>query len=59
MLQFQAAGMRRCLALLHGTIETIGLSKSERDVFPTAQDGAERSPRKGYFKTLDHKKFGK
>ena len=39
-------------------IATVGLSKSEREFFSTAQDGPERSLRKGYFKSLDRKKFG-
>ena len=55
---FQAADLLCTMALLRQKIETIGLSKSEREFFSTKKDGPERSLRKGYFKSLDRKKFG-
>jgi hypothetical protein len=55
---FQAADLFCTMSLLRRKIETIGLSKSERDFFSTAKHSAERSLRKGYFKSLDRKKFG-
>lgn len=55
---FQAADLFCTMALLRRKIETVGLSKSEREFFSTAKDGPERSLRKGYFKTLDRKRFG-
>ena len=56
---FQAADLFCTMALLRRKIETVGLSKSERKFFSTAKDGPERSLRKGYFKTLDRKRFGR
>lgn len=55
---FQAADLCCTLALLRRKIETIGLSSSERDFFSTSNDGAQRALRKGYFKTMDRKRFG-
>lgn len=55
---FQAADLCCTLALLRKKIETDGLSSSERDFFSTPKDSAERALRKGYFKTMDRKKFG-
>ncbi len=55
---FQAADLFCTMALLRQKIATVGLSKSEREFFSTAKDGPERSLRKGYFKSLDRKKFG-
>lgn len=54
---FQAADLCCTLALLRAKIATIGLSSSERDFFSTAKDSAERSLRKGYFKTMDRMRF--
>jgi len=54
---FQAADLCCTLALLEAKIASIGLSSSERDFFSTKRDSAERSLRRGYFKTLDAKKF--
>lgn len=56
---FQAADLFCTMALLRRKIETVGLSKSEREFFSTAKQGPERSLRKGYFKTLDRKRFGR
>jgi len=55
---FQAADLCCTLALLGRKIETIGLSRSERDFFSTPKDGPERALRKGYFKTMAAKRFG-
>ena len=55
---FQAADLFCTLALLRRKIELGGLSTSERDFFSTPKDGPERSLRKGYFKSLDRKRFG-
>lgn len=55
---FQAADLCCTLALLKQKIDTTGLSRSESDFFSTKRDGAERSLRKGYFKTMDRKRFG-
>lgn len=55
---FQAADLCCTLALLRQKIETVGLSSSERDFFSTPRDSAERALKKGYFKTLDRKRFG-
>ena len=55
---FQAADLCCTLALLRRKIDTIGLSTSERDFFSTPKGGAERALRKGYFKTMDRKRFG-
>lgn len=55
---FQAADLCCTLALLRRKIDTVGLTSSERDFFSTPKDGAERALKKGYFKTLDRKRFG-
>lgn len=55
---FQAADLCCTLALLRRKIDADGLSKSERDFFSTKKDSAERALKRGYFKTLDGKKFG-
>lgn len=55
---FQAADLCCTMALLRRKIETVGLSPSERGFFSTSRDGAERALKKGYFKTLDRKRFG-
>lgn len=55
---FQAADLCCTLALLRKKIETVGLSTSESDFFSTPKDSAERALKKGYFKTLDRKRFG-
>ena len=55
---FQAADLCCTLTLLRTKIETVGLSSSERDVFSTPNDSAERALKKGYFKTMDRKRFG-
>jgi len=55
---FQAADLCCTLALLRKKIETVGLTASERDFFSTPNDSAERALQKGYFKTLDRKRFG-
>jgi hypothetical protein len=55
---FQAADLCCTLALLRQKIETVGLSSSESDFFSTPKDSAERVLKKGYFKTLDRKRFG-
>jgi hypothetical protein len=55
---FQAADLCCTLALLRRKIDTVGLSRSERDFFSTPKDGAERALKKGYFKTLERKRFG-
>lgn len=55
---FQAADLCCTLALLRQKIETVGLSSSESDFFSTPRDSAERALKKGYFKTLDRKRFG-
>lgn len=54
---FQAADLCCTLALLAQKIETGGLSNSERDFFSTAKNSAERALKKGYFKTIDGKRF--
>lgn len=56
---FQAADLFCTMALLRRKIETVGLSKSERDFFSTPKNSAERSLRKGYFKSLERKQFDK
>jgi hypothetical protein len=56
---FQAADLCCTIALLRQKIETIGLSPSERGFFSTPNDSAERALKKGYFKTLDRKRFGR
>lgn len=55
---FQAADLCCTLALLRRKIEADGLSNSERDFFSTHKDSAERALKKGYFKTMDRKRFG-
>ena len=55
---FQAADLCCTLALLRHKIATVGLSSSERDFFSTPKDSAERALKKGYFKTMDRKRFG-
>lgn len=55
---FQAADLFCTLALLRTKIEESGLSASERDFFSTPRDSAERALKKGYFKTMDVKRFG-
>ena len=55
---FQAADLCCTLTLLRTKIETVGLSSSERDFFSTPNDSAERALKKGYFKTMDRKRFG-
>ena len=55
---FQAADLCCTLALLRAKIGTVGLSTSESDFFSTPKDNAERALKKGYFKTLDRKRFG-
>ncbi len=55
---FQAADLCCTLALLRHKIATVGLSNSERDFFSTPKDSAERALKKGYFKTMDRKRFG-
>ncbi|MGC0368670.1 DUF3800 domain-containing protein [Microbacterium sp. SLBN-111] len=54
---FQAADLCCTLALLRAKIEAQGLSATERDFFSTEKLSAERSLRRGYFKTLDAKLF--
>ncbi|KZE33067.1 hypothetical protein AVW09_06705 [Microbacterium sp. T32] len=54
---FQAADLCCTLTLLEAKIASVGLSSSERDFFSTKSDNAERSLRRGYFKTLAAKKF--
>ena len=54
---FQAADFCCTLALLRKKLETVGLSTSERDFFSTPKDSAERALKKGYFKTMDRKRF--
>lgn len=54
---FQAADLCCTLTLLRTKIETVGLSSSERHFFSTPNDSAERALKKGYFKTLDRKRF--
>lgn len=56
---FQAADLCCTLALLRQKIATTGLSSSERDFFSTPKDSAERALKKGYFKTMDRKVFGR
>lgn len=55
---FQAADLCCTLALLRKKIDSIGLSTSERDFFATPKASAERALKKGYFKTLERKRFG-
>lgn len=55
---FQAADLVCTFALLRAKIDTVGLSSSERTFFSTRRDSAERALKKGYFKTMDRKRFG-
>lgn len=55
---FQAADLCCTMTLLRQKIATVGLSSSERDFFSTRHDSAARALRKGYFKTMDRKRFG-
>ena len=55
---FQAADLCCTLALLRKKIDTVGLSASERQFFSTQKESAERALKRGYFKTLDRKRFG-
>ena len=55
---FQAADLCCTVALLLTKVETSGLSASERGFFSTPKDSAERALKKGYFKTMDAKRFG-
>lgn len=55
---FQMADLCCTMALLRKKIETVGLSSSERAFFATPKASAERALKKGYFKTLDRKRFG-
>lgn len=55
---FQAADLVCTLALLRAKIDAVGLSASERAFFSTRKESAERALKKGYFKTMDHKRFG-
>lgn len=55
---FQAADLCCTMALLMQKIGAGGLSPSERGFFSTPKDSAERALKKGYFKTLDRKRFG-
>ncbi|PCN49482.1 hypothetical protein Csp2054_00510 [Curtobacterium sp. 'Ferrero'] len=54
---FQAADLCCTLALLEQKIRAGGLSQSERDFFSTPKNSAERALKRGYFKTLDAKRF--
>lgn len=56
---FQVAALCCTLTLLQAKIDAVGLSASERSFFSTRQASAERALRKGYFKTLDRKSFGR
>lgn len=55
---FQVADLCCTLALVRQKIKTVGLSSSESDFFSTGKDNAARALKKGYFKTLDRKRFG-
>lgn len=55
---FQAADLCCTLELLRKKIDTVGLSSSEQDFFSTPKDAAERALKRGYFRTLDRKRFG-
>ncbi|WP_306231409.1 DUF3800 domain-containing protein [Agrococcus beijingensis] len=55
---FQAADLCCTLTLLREKVATVGLSNSEQDFFSTPKDSAERALKKGYFKTMDRKRFG-
>ncbi|GAA3663246.1 hypothetical protein GCM10022237_23910 [Nocardioides ginsengisoli] len=55
---FQVADLCCTLARVRQKIETVGLSSSASDFFSTPKDGAARALKKGYFKTLDRKRFG-
>lgn len=55
---FQVADLCCTLTLVRQKIATVGLSSSESDFFSTPKDSAVRALKKGYFKTLDRKRFG-
>lgn len=55
---FEAADLICTLALLRAKIDTVGLSSSEKGFFSTQKTSAERALKKGYFKTMDRKRFG-
>ena len=55
---FQAADLVCTLALLRAKIATVGLSASEQAFFSTRKDSAERALKKGYFRTMECKRFG-
>lgn len=55
---FQVADLCCTLALVREKIATGGLSRSENDFFSTPKDNAARALKKGYFRTLDRKRFG-
>lgn len=55
---FQVADLCCTLTLVRQKIETVGLSSSESDFFSTPKVSAARALKKGYFKTLDRKRFG-
>ena len=56
---FQAADLCCTLTLLRAKMSTTGqgLSRSEKDFFSTPKNSAERALKKGYFKTMDRKRF--
>lgn len=56
---FRAADLCCTLTLLEAKIASVGLSASERDFFSTKKNNAERSLRRGYFRTLAAKKFAR
>lgn len=55
---FQVADLCCTLTLVRQKIAAVGLSSSESDFFSTPKDSAARALKKGYFKTLDRKRFG-
>lgn len=55
---FQAADLFCTITLLQTKVAGAGLSNSEQDFFSTKNDSAVRALKKGYFKTLDQKRFG-
>ena len=55
---FQAADLCCTLALLRQKVESGELSSSENDFFSTPTGSASRALKKGYFKTLERKRFG-
>jgi hypothetical protein len=54
---FQVADLCCTLELLRAKIGSVGLSKSERDFFSTANASAERALKKVYLKPIDKKRF--